>query len=318
VPEVNPSDPLRVIVNPAASGGAGAGVREEVEAGLAARNIPFSLAETNAPGHARTLAREAALEGAARLLVVGGDGTVHEVANGFLDDDLSPPAMAVVPVGTGNDFFRMVGSLTSVIDALALLEDGVPQEFDVGRVRFDGGSSFFVNLLGIGVDVEVLLHRERFRRLRGLPQYLAALASALVRFRPESYQVSIWNGDDQDASEIIETRTLLTTVTVGPSIGGGFLVSPEASPADGLLDLFFVESIGPLKIARYVPRVIRGTHQGIPELRMGRLTGATIRRSDGSPFHFELDGERMAEPTTGLEVQVCPGRLRVLCPGTRP
>jgi YegS/Rv2252/BmrU family lipid kinase len=315
---LNSSDPVRVIVNPAASGGAGERVRKEVEVGLEARNIPFTLVETNAPGHARTLAREAAATGVPRLLVVGGDGTVHEVVNGLLEDDLPPPAMAVVPVGTGNDFFRMVSSLTGVTDALSVLEDGVPHDFDVGRVRFDVGSSFFVNLLGIGVDVEVLLHRERFRRLRGLPQYLAALASALISFRPEPYQVSIWDGDDPESGDTIETRTLLTTVTVGPSIGGGFLVSPEASPADGLLDLFFVESIGPLKIARYVPRVIRGTHLGIPELRTGRLTGATIRRSDGGPFHFELDGERMAEPTTRLEVQVCPGRLRVLRPGDRP
>jgi diacylglycerol kinase (ATP) len=286
-----------------------------VEARLAERGTPFTLVATEAPGHARVLAQEAAREGVARLLVVGGDGTIHEVANGLLEDRQDPLPFAVVPVGTGNDFFRMVGSSPGVPQALDTLETGDVHSFDVGRVRFDSGSSFFVNLLGVGVDVEVLRRRERFERLKGLPQYLAALTSALITFRPEPYRVSHWRDERRVDGETIEDRTVLMTVTVGPSVGGGFLVSPDASPDDGLLDLFFVKALGMVKIARYIPRVIRGTHQNIPELKTGKLIGATVERPDGSPFFFELDGERMPDPVTKLEIEVCPGRLNVLCPG---
>jgi YegS/Rv2252/BmrU family lipid kinase len=312
--QVISSAPVKVIVNPAASGGAGARVRARVEAELTHRRIPFSLVQTGAPGHAKAIAQEAMRDRCPRILVVGGDGTIHEVANGLLEGDGQPPPLGVVPVGTGNDFFRMVGSSRGVSEALDVLEEGVVQAFDVGRVRFGGDTRFFVNLLGIGVDVEVLLRRERFRRLQGLPQYLAALASALVSFRPAAYRVTYWDESGDGKRETIEDRTILTTVTVGPSVGGGFLISPEASPSDGLLDLFFVEAIGLFKIARYVPMVIRGTHENVPELRTGRLTGAAIERPDGCPFFFELDGERMPDPVRKLEIEVCPGRLLVLRP----
>jgi len=276
--------------------------------------MPFTLIPTEAQGHAKALAGAAAREGAPRILAVGGDGTIHEVANGLLGSGVDPPPMAVVPVGTGNDFFRMVGGSPGLHQAMDTFESGVVHAFDVGQVRFEGGSSFFVNLLGVGVDVELLRRREKFKRLKGLPQYLAALASALVSYRPQPFRVSYWSTHGAGAKEIIEDRTILTTVTVGPSIGGGFLVSPEASPQDGLLDLFFVEAASLLKIARYVPKVIRGTFKDVPEIHTGKLIGATVERPDRTPFFFELDGERMPEPVTKLEIEVCPGRLKVLRP----
>ena len=313
---MNRPENVTVILNPAASGGGGARLQPTVEGELARRKIPFTLLRTEAPGHAETLAREAARGGAELILVVGGDGTLHEVANGILDRDIDPPPIAVVPVGTGNDFYRMVGKSRDIGVALDGLLDGTVRAFDVGRVRFDGADSFFVNLLGVGVDVEVLRKRADFQRLRGLPQYLAALVSALCTFRPTSFRVSLQGGGDEggEGEEVIEDRTILMAVTVGPSVGGGFLLSPEASPYDGLLDLFFVKTLGMFKLARYIPKVIRGTHQGVPELLQRRIVSATLRRSDGEPFFFEMDGERMPDPVKSLELEIHHGILPVVVP----
>ncbi len=305
---------IPVILNPAASGGAGARLQPRVEEALRRRGIPFSLLRTRAPGHARELASEAAVRGERRLLVVGGDGTIHEVANGVLNGAQDPPAIGVVPVGTGNDFFRMVARSRELEHALDALEQGRILRFDVGRARYNGKSRYFVNLLGVGVDVVVLHKRETFRRLSGLPQYLAALASALLTFRPEPIRVSVERESDSVPAELIEERAILLAATVGPSVGGGFMLNPEASPEDGLLDLFLARAMGPWKIARYVPRVIRGTHHGIADIRLRRFTRATVDRSDGEPFYFELDGERMAEAVSRLEIDVCPNQLPVLLP----
>ncbi len=304
-----------VVLNPAASGGAGARLRQEVERALQAREIPFRMAETERPGHARKLAREALHAGVDRILVVGGDGTVHEVANGLLQDDVPGPVppIAVVPVGTGNDFFRMVGASRSVKEAMDTLEGGDVHEFEVGWARFGDGGRYFVNLLGVGVDVEVLRRRAGFRRLRGLPQYLAALATALVGFRPQEFRLSL-----EGPTGEIRGRTLLAAVTVGPSVGGGFLLNPSASPEDGLLDLFFVGPLGPLTIARYLPRVIRGTHQGLPKLHLRRFRKGRLERVDGQPFFFEMDGELMPDPVTALDMEAQPARLPVLLPRRVP
>lgn len=281
----------------------------EIEAGLSGRKIPYRLERTEAPGHAADLARRAAERGARRILAVGGDGTVHEVANGILDSGEAPDtALAVLPVGTGNDFYRMVGAPGSIDEALSMLERGVRRRFDVGLARWDGGQRYFVNLMGLGVDVEVLRQRDGVRRLRGLPQYLAALILAVMRFDPIPIRVLV------DGVAELEEPTYLCATTVGPSAAGGFMLSPGATPDDGLLDLCFVRAVGYLKIARYIPRVIRGSHGELDDVHLKRLRKIRLESPGGSPFHFQLDGELMPDPTPWLEGDVVPGRLTVLVP----
>ena len=98
----------------------------ELEETLNRYEIDFAIHQTAAPGHAEELAR-AARAVASRILVVGGDGTIHEVANGLLADPeptvvgLRLPPLAVLPVGTGNDFFRMVRSPHGILGAVRAL-----------------------------------------------------------------------------------------------------------------------------------------------------------------------------------------------------
>ena len=75
-----------------------------------------------------------------------------------------------------------------------------------------------------------------------------------------------------------------------------------------------MEAASLIKIARYIPKVIRGNHQDVREIHMGRLVGATVARPDGTPFYFELDGERMPDPVTRLDIEVSPARLKVVKP----
>ena len=132
-----------------------------------------------------------------------------------------------------------------------------------------------------------------------------------VVFACRDLRVSV---QDESQGEIVEDRTILMAVTVGPSVGGGFLLNPDACPHDGLLDLFFVKPLGMLKLARYIPKVIRGKHQGLPELLQRQVQQATVVRSDDEAFFFEMDGEVMSEPVTVLELSVVPGLLPVRVP----
>jgi len=164
----------------------------------------------------------------------------------------------------------------------------------------------------VGVDVEILRRRKAFPRLRGLAQYLAATASALTSFQPGGFRILLREEEGLDPEEVVEGRTLLAAVTVGPSVGGGFLLNPTASPFDGVLDLSFVRPLGIVKIARYIPRVIRGTHLDLPELVQREVTHCTIVRQDGGAFFFEMDGEIMQDPVRSLDIEVCRGILPVL------
>lgn len=299
---------VSVILNPVASNGAGARVRLRVEAALRRLGVEFELSVTKCPRHATELAARAAAQGSGAILAVGGDGTVHEVANGLLACGVSPPPVAVVPVGTGNDFYRMVSLPQDVERATAVLTQGTPRNFDVGRVSWEGGARYFVNLLGIGIDAEVLRQRQRFLRLPGLAQYLAALLVALTRFRPVGLRVRLEDG------ELIESPAMLATVTVGPSLGGGFLIAPGAAPDDGQLDLCFIERLTRREIAQYLPKIVRGRHGGLPRVHLRRLRAATMESLTGQPIAFEMDGELTSGPTDRLEVELVPGCLPVLVP----
>jgi diacylglycerol kinase (ATP) len=305
------SDPIRVIVNPAASGGRGRKAAHKLFALLDGRSSDYEARYTEAPGHASRLARTAAVEGVARIVVVGGDGTIHEVAGGLLASQVDRlPPVAVFPVGTGNDFYRMIGTRRSAAEVVDVLEAGLVERFDVGRVRWRGGERVFVNLLGVGVDVEVVRCRARFSRLPGLPQYLAAFLSAIATFKPPEVHVEVGDG----ARQHIMGATTLTVVTVGPSIGGGFMICPDAHPSDGKLDLCHIAAPGLLPILRLVPKVIRGRHGDSPLVTMRQLEEAVIRRPGGEPMWFEFDGELPPEPASELRIRILPGALPVLVP----
>lgn len=301
------SESLRIILNPSSGSGAGRRLLPRLRAALEKRRFPFRLDLTEGPGHALELAAGAGAAGATAVLAAGGDGTVHEVANGLLAS-AGAAALAVLPVGTGNDFHRMVGTDRSIGAALDLVEHGTAYPFDVGRVRWAGGEGHFVNVLGVGLDVEVLRRRDRFRRLPGLAQYGAAVLSAALGYRPLDVELVL------DGGERRSDPTLLTAVSVGPSVGGGFRLSPDARPDDGLLDLLFVSPLSFVQVLRYLPRVIRGTHHDAPGLEMRTMRTLHLRTPGGDPFRFELDGELVPHVTSFLEVEVVPAALPVLRP----
>lgn len=314
--------PVLVILNPNASGGRGAKVAPRLERALDVGKIPYTLRITEAPGHAHEIAREFESSDSDRILVVGGDGTIHEVATGLLSRravtgshdfpsrDAPPPEIAILPVGTGNDFHRMVRASGGVDHAVRLLREGVPRRFEVGEVRWEGGRGHFVNLLGVGIDVEVLRRREAFRRLPGLTQYLGALVSALRHYRPVDLEIVL--SDPNGSKPPIRVPVLLSAVTVGPSVGGGFFLAPAATPDDGLLDLFVVRTLGLVQVARYLPGILRGRTMNRPEIWQMQGTAVEIRSPDGRGFDFELDGELMEASTPFLEIRVRPDSLRIL------
>jgi YegS/Rv2252/BmrU family lipid kinase len=307
---------VHVIANPNAAGGRAQRVLPALERLLTSEGIEYSLERTRAPGHARHIALAARNTPSVPILIVGGDGTVHEVAAGLLAGRTGPgtategPAVAILPVGTGNDFYRMVRAPGGVEGAVRTVKQGVPRAFDVGVATWDGKSAPFVNLLGVGIDVEVLRRRASFRALRGLPQYLAALGSALARYRPIGLHVSYLASDGTRGE--VQGETLLSAVTVGPSVGGGFFLSPGARPDDGLLDLFVAERLGLLRVIRYLPGVLKGTLAEGPGIHRRQVSRIELRRQDGGPFAFEIDGELMDDGTRHIEVLVRPGGLRIL------
>lgn len=298
-----------IVANPASGGGKGRKVIPKVRAAMEMNpggGDSFEIRETAAPGHATELAAAAVREGARRVVALGGDGTIHEVVNGIVGAE-GTPVFGVVPVGTGNDFFRMVGPKPRLDAALEILRNGAIRSFDVGVARWKGETRYFVNLIGFGIDVEVLRRRESFQRLSGLPQYLAALLRALVAYKPVPLAIEF-----DGATMTMRDRALICTLTVGPTIGGGFRLAPDAVPDDGALDFCLIRPLGLLEVLTYIPKVIAGRHGGLPKVELRQVAAADVASDSGGEFYFELDGELVDGTAERVDVSLLRSRLQVL------
>lgn len=296
-----------VILNPTSGGGSGRRLRGEIERELAARGVTFTIAETERPWHAVELARAAAADGAEVVVAAGGDGTIHEVANGILAVDAEHrPALGVIPVGTGNDFAKLLEGGADRTVAYEALANPRPTGFDVGYVTWTGGAEFFVNGMGTGVDVEVVRQIKRLPRLPAVMLYLVGVVKAVIGFKAIRLLV---RADGRQ----VDKRLMIIAIGNGPCLGAGFYVCPRALPDDGRFDICMVDEVGYIQIARTIPRVMRGTHEDLPVVTMDRAQLIEIEAPDGTPLFFQLDGElREPEAATSLRIELQPAALQVL------
>ena len=136
------------------------------------------IRETKRPGHAEDLALHAAHEGFGIVAAAGGDGTVHEVANGLLRASRPEVAFAVVPIGSANDYAFSLAA--QEVEVKAAGQPGGLRAVDVGVVSAaDGRQRFFVNSLGLGLNGAVTLESRRIKSLQGLALYGLATLRAL-------------------------------------------------------------------------------------------------------------------------------------------
>ncbi len=303
--------PVHLIINPQAAAGRGRRLGAAAAEGLRARGLSVEVRETAAPLAATDLALAAAREGARSVVAVGGDGTVHEVAEGLMraaGSAAERPALGVVPAGTGNDFVKLVGVDRDPRGALDVIAAGSTRTWDVGLARWSGGEEVFVNAIGTGIDVEVVRQLGRLPRMPGVASYLVALLRALRRYRAVPLEVRL----DGDAKYV---DVMIIAIANGRCIGGGFYVCPSATPDDGALDTCIVEEVGLFGIARIMPRMLRGSHGGDPRVALGRARSVDIVARNGEDLFFQLDGE-LREPRGAreLHVEVIPAALRVLAP----
>ena len=296
---------MRIILNPMARHGAGRGLRPVIERELERRGVQFDIVETEGPLHAVELARAAADAGVRRVIAAGGDGTVHEVANGLMSAAGAPPALGLIPIGTGNDFVKMAPGSASRAESFATLARGHEAPMDVGIARWDGGSEFFMNAMGTGIDVEVVRQMRRSGWLPGTLIYLTALFRALAKYRPMPIRIMVDGAESRG-------RIMLLAVCNGPSIGGAFRICPDARPDDGVLDACLVRELPLHRIVRVVPRVMRGSHAGQPGVSLHRGISIRLALDGGGILPFQLDGE-LRESAGDIEVSLAERQLNVIC-----
>ncbi len=299
-----------LIINPVAGRGRTLRKRPIIERFLEQQGVSYEVRVTEGPGHATELAQEVSSRA---VVAVGGDGTVHEVAYGIIAAGCTTP-LGVIPLGTGNDFVKMLGIARRLPEALHQLLHGRLQFTDYGEVRarnYQGEEvhQYYVNAVGVGFDALVAVNMRGQKALPGVLSYLLAVFRTLRDWHAPGAQVSIETASGTEQM-VFEGPMFLVTAGNGVSSGGGFYLTPEASVRDGLLDICLVEHVPRLEVMRVVPRALRGTHVTHPAVHMFRTRRLRVALEHPMPVH--ADGELVAEEVVEVETEVVPGMLPVI------
>ncbi len=305
--------PVVAIVNPAAGRGRGVLLRAVALAEMERLFPGLRVEQTNAPGHAIELARAAA--GSELVIAVGGDGTVREVASGIAG---TGTPLAVIPVGSGNDFVRTAGIPADVARACAVARSGTDRRYDMVRLSSSSPDPsspaphpvLFANAAGFGFDAAVVSEARSLRRLRGLPLYLVAVLRAVRSYQCPEVRIVLPPGAvaTPPGPDDWRQRILLLACANGRYYGGGMKIAPGARPDDGLLEVCVIEQVGRVKILRCLPRLVAGTHVTLKEVRMLRCPRLELELAE--PTLLQLDGDLQPAPVSGrFALEALPGAL---------
>ena len=298
-------DQWLLVLNPISGRGRGTRHRGEIEALLAAAGMAWRTAVSEYAGHTTVLVADAVRKGCRRVLVAGGDGSLNEAVNGLFAQDAVPPdavRLALLPVGTGNDWGRGHGLRRDARAAVALAARAEARPHDAGLIEFaDGSRRHFINVAGCGFDSTVVdrMPSRRFGRLA----YLVGLLRGLAAYRVLPLRL-----EADGARE--EISTLVAFACLGRYCGGGMDVAPGARTDDGLLDLTVIRHMSPWEILRDLPRLFDGTLPAHPKVVVKRTGRVVFAGPEGTLL--EADGDIVGRlPAT---LSVLPRALRVVLP----
>jgi len=285
---------IRIIVNPRAGAGAAARTAQSVSSALRAFGTPHDLAETHHPGHATELAAEARAAGVEVIAVVGGDGTLNEVAQAYLDRDGKPvkgPSIAPVPAGTGGDFCRLLGLDRSPQHAVERLLKGTSRPLDLGALevtseRGDVVKRAFLNIgsFGISGHIDRIVNRSS-KWMGGRTAFALGTVRAMSVYKNAPVTIRV------DGKRWYEGRIVVGAIANGRFFGGGMKIAPAADPADGLFDVVVVGDLSFAQAVRMSPALYSGTHVSHRLVSSTRGTRVEALPLSKDPVYVDADGE---------------------------
>jgi len=252
------------------------------------------------PGH---LAQAAAEAQGSLLVVIGGDGTVNEVANGVAGTEAE---IAVLSSGTGQDFARTHGIPNNFDDAVRVALRGETRVIDLGRVELDDGTTrFFANVGSAGMSGSVAQRANAMtKRFGGRATFFYALTREFLAWQNTRVVVELEDGARREG--------LLHDVIVanGNYHGGGMKLAPDAGQDDGLFDVVTIGDVSKLDFLTTAPKLYSGRYLAHPKVEL--LRSASVAISADEPLPLEVDGEPIG--TTPARFEVVPAALRLRVP----
>ena len=283
-----------IIVNPQGGKGKSLKALATVEEMFKNNNAQYVVHKTEYAGHATEITKELSKNPDTNIVVMGGDGSFHEVLCGI--DNFDNVTLGLIACGSGNDFIKKSGHSTNVKEAVQTILNG-----KVGYVDYmEMGKYRCLNVGGGGMDVDVLLKYAQCKTLKGKAAYYYSLFYTLLHTRFHHLRITA-DGVTKD------TSVFMIGIGNGGFIGGGIPICPGAVVDDGLLNVGYVSEMKKSKILFRLAKFLKGKHVGTEW--GGEYTAKKITLEALDDSRFELDGEIIED--TKLDIEVVHGKLKM-------
>jgi YegS/Rv2252/BmrU family lipid kinase len=297
---------ILLIYNPHAGNGRARGLLPGIRRTLADKGISAEILMTESCGHAVALAAQTDLSGFDALVASGGDGTLFEVLNGYLQNpgERKPP-LGLIPNGTGNAFMKELG--LRKLDwrkAIDIIAGNRPRKLDVGRLQAQDQTWHFLNIVGMGFIAQIAQAAVPLKQL-GNAAYTAAVLLQLPSLRSQTITLEI-------DGETIVRHGVFVEVANSRYTGTTFLIAPKARLDDGLLDVVLLKDISRIGLLRLFNSVYDGSHVRDPRVEYFQARSITI--TEEFPGQLVPDGEIMGRSPARFDC--LPGAIEFLWPMT--
>lgn len=286
------------IINPKSGTSAkGAVIQKLVEA---FQHSPYTLymTYTRYAGHAYELAQRAVEEGYSRVIAVGGDGTVNEVARGLIYSDCS---LAIIPTGSGNGLARALGLPMNKAEAAEIAARGQEEAIDCCRAN---EIPFFCTC-GMGFDAEVSAAFAE-APFRGFLSYAKTSIEHYIKYKPAIYKIEIEGG------ERIETEAFVVAAANASQYGNNAHIAPRASMVDGKVDIVVLRPFNVLELPQITLQLFSKKLEENVHQESYQTSRASFVREHSGVVH--LDGEPMDMPER-IDIDVLPSAIKVVRAG---
>ncbi len=294
------------IFNPAANRGKAKSHLKWLEKALLEKHEEGVIQLTNQSGDAIQFSHTAKAK-SEMIVACGGDGTVNEVAQSLVGTETR---LAVLPMGSGNDFFKNLSPKKKLDDAFRLATQGRERTIDVGKVTFQYNNQFytryFLNSLGLGFTGAIAKEARTSTR-KGDLIYLDALSKVGKTYSATPMHLSL---NTEHGTAVISESIFALTIGNGKIEGGKFKIAPDATLNDGLLNLSALTAFPKWHLPLWVSRYLRGSHTQHKKVHYHKISSATISLSES--LHLHLDGEVFENVAGEIRVECVPNALTVI------
>lgn len=290
---------ILLLVNPAAGHKRGKEAAQKTLTLFRQQGVDVTCIYSEYAGHLVEIAAREVTGNWDGIAALGGDGTLFEVINGMMrgNSDLPIP-LGVLPVGTGNSFSRDLHAHT-LENAVQAISSGKTRKIDLGRCDYQGGTFYFINILGFGFVADVAQKASLYKKLGSLSYVIGVF---IITKNLQSYSL-----DFEIDGKAYQRENVFVEISNSTKTGGDMIMAPAAKIDDGLLDVIVLNKISRFGILSTLPKIFKGAHVQIPQIET--FQGRTMRFVPAVDKVLTPDGEITGR--TPVSVSVIPGKIKV-------